>query len=153
MVEASEAELPGGRLGQLTGLPEPAGTKWLWLGLVGVLVQVPVGILVVPTGPYCLGGGGGGPADATGHDRSVHGPGCEGSYGKDKGWDELDVQEVAAAEALGFEQRSWDEGETPPACAKLWRELLTVELEAARLLGYQEAEWDMEVEADVAGLT
>ena len=63
--------------------------------------------------------------------------------GKDKGWDELDVDERKAAAFLGYSQERWECGEV----ARRWAAMSKGERAAAELLGYVAEEWDEEYAA------
>ena len=45
----------------------------------------------------------------------------EESAGKDKYWEELDDKERAAANLLGWDQKTWDEGDPGPMELKFWK--------------------------------
>ena len=53
--------------------------------------------------------------------------------GKDKQWGQLSVREMEAAQALGYEQDSWDDGLTPHTCLFTWNQLSTFEQSTAQV--------------------
>jgi len=60
-------------------------------------------------------------------------------------WADLNFDEQNAAMLLGYDEASWDAGETVPTCMHPWLRLSTVEQNAATLLGYRQAIWDAEL--------
>ncbi len=71
--------------------------------------------------------------------------------GKDKSWKELTAAERAAAAQIGYDEASWEMGDTPAACEKSWAKLSATERSAATTLGYTEQEWAAELAQPVPG--
>ena len=58
-------------------------------------------------------------------------PSTQAVPGKNKMWEQLTAEEVEAANALGYQQTSWERGLAPTACTFPWHQLSTAEHVAA----------------------
>ena len=74
----------------------------------------------------------------------------EGAPPKDLAWAEMSLDDRAAAEVLGHDQRSWDDREILDECFKPWHRLTSTQVKAAKRLGYHSALWDEEYRGEVA---
>ena len=73
------------------------------------------------------------------------------AHPRDKEWSELDLEEKAAADTLGYTEESWDQprdhdGASPCRYTKvwLWAKLDAAERSAALTLGYEKSSWDFD---------
>ena len=57
-------------------------------------------------------------------------------------WNQLPPEAVAAARTLGYTQRMWNNGVTPPESDLWWDDLSEEQRQAAAVLGYDEASWN-----------
>ena len=65
--------------------------------------------------------------------------------GKDKEWCQLTMDEKSAARYLGWDDYSWDAGETTYAASSKFADLTTKRRSEAEILGYNEYSWDKEL--------
>jgi hypothetical protein len=81
--------------------------------------------------------------------------------GRDLFWEELSAEQRDAVTLLGWNPRSWDEGDPEPMESKFWagvhqpsdgswRLLTTEERQAAEMLGHTRETWDHGLSADEA---
>ena len=66
----------------------------------------------------------------------------------DEYWAKLPSNVQAAAAVLGYDQNSWDNDGSPPACDMEWAQLSPEQQAAATTLGYTPASWDAESDSD-----
>ncbi|CAB9514039.1 CLECT [Seminavis robusta] len=65
-----------------------------------------------------------------------------GGFYDDLSWDDLPPEARAAAEALGYDQMTWDNGIPIPVDDLFWADLTPEQQENAAVLGYDQETWD-----------